>query len=403
MRLGSPAEGADFFGRQQELKDLWRYLEHDHIQFPGVRRLGKTSILKKLLADAPGHGVMAQLIDVSKAKSAADFVACLDKAFPDAEIKSFIANQAKAVADWFKRIRKIEGKIAGNGITLELNDSSAPSWLKGAEKLYARLYDQPLLILLDEFPKMLLSLLQRAPQEAEQLLEWLRIWRQAAGHCRFVFTGSIGLQVLLERHGLGGTMNDTFPYPLGPYTRVEAREFWRYFSPLIDPDTSWQFADDGVIDYALDIIGWLSPYYLSLLLEGSRVAARNRRQENQVPESMPSVIEKADVDDAYEILLAKRSVFHHWENRLKESLPADDFRFSCAVLTHISRQADGMSLKQLSSRLTRLEPDPDRRTERLQDLLVRLTDEGYTSPPDAKQRIQFLSFLLRDWWSRNHV
>lgn len=45
----------------------------------------------------------------------------------------------------------------------------------------------------------------------------------------------------------------------------------------------------------------------------------------------------------------------------------------------------------------------NRRAERLQDLLVRLTDEGYTSPPDKNKRVQFLSFPLRDWWNRNHV
>ena len=31
-----------------------------------------------------------------------------------------------------------------------------------------------------------------------------------------------------------------------------------------------------------------------------------------------------------------------------------------------------------------------------------LQEEGYISAPDADSRVKFLSFLLRDYWSRNH-
>ena len=98
-----------------------------------------------------------------------------------------------------------------------------------------------------------------------------------------------------------------------------------------------------------------------------------------------------------------RSRFHHWEKRLKDALPPADLGFCLALLTQLSRHADGLTLRQLSSRLSKHEGDPEVRAQRLQDLLVRLSDEGYTSVPDAGQRVQFLSFPLRDWWHRNHV
>ena len=65
MMLGQPATGEDFCGRRQELDDLWRYLENEHIRFPGVRRLGKTSILKRLQEQAAEQGVLARWLDVS--------------------------------------------------------------------------------------------------------------------------------------------------------------------------------------------------------------------------------------------------------------------------------------------------------------------------------------------------
>lgn len=405
MKLGNPATGSDFFGRTQELKDIWRYLESDHIRFPGVRRLGKTSILKRLLEDAPEHGVLAQWLDVSNVDSAQEFITRLEDVFPASVVKRFLSDRSQQVGNWLKRIQKIDVSlpevIGGGGLGVELGGEAALPWQKGADALYSRLRDQPLLILLDEFPVMLNKLIQRDQREAEQVLAWLRIWRQSPGHCRFVFTGSIGLQFLLERHGLGEFMNDPFSYPLGPFRPSEARGLWRHFAPISD-DTSWQVTD-SVIDHALVRIGWLSPFFLCLLLDGSVRAARERRQEGIFDPASGPKIEIEDVDDAYENLLAERSRFHHWEKRLKDVLSTSDFDFCSALLTHLSRRPEGLTLNQLSSRLAKREPDAERRAQRLQDQLVRLTDEGYTSPPDANKRVQFLSFLLRDWWNRNHV
>ena len=403
MKLGNPATGADFFGRARELNDLWRYLESDHIRFPGVRRLGKTSILQRLLEQAADHGVLAQWLDVSNVESARELVTRLEDAFPENVIKRFLSDKGQQVVDWLRRIRKIDAKlpaaIGGGGLGLELGDEAAASWKRSADALHRRLCEQPLLILLDEFPVMLQKLLERDRREAEQVLIWLRIWRLAPGHCRFVFTGSIGLQSLLERHGLGEYMNDPFPYPLGPFTPTEARGLWRHFAPISD-ETPWR-VEDPVIDHALGRIGWLSPFFLCLLLDASLRAARERCQESPPGPAGPPRIEIRDVDDAYENLLAERSRFHHWEQRLKEALASEDFAFCSAALTHLSRRPEGLTLGQLSSRLTK--HDPEHCARRLQDLLARLTDEGYVSPPDSGKRIQFRSFLLRDWWYRNHV
>uniref|UniRef100_Q3ATB7 ATPase domain-containing protein n=1 Tax=Chlorobium chlorochromatii (strain CaD3) TaxID=340177 RepID=Q3ATB7_CHLCH len=404
MKLGSPATGNDFFGREQELRDLWRYLESDHIRFPGVRRLGKTSILKRLEADAAEHGLLAKWVDVSNIDSAKGFVALLEQAFPENTIKRFLSDKTKQVADWFKIIRKVEvtlpDEAGGGGFGIELGEVLL-EWQHAANHLHHRLSNQPLLILLDEFPVMLEKLIQRNRQEAEQLLTWLRIWRQSQGACRFVFTGSIGLQSLLERHRLGETMNDCFAYPLGPYKPSEARDLWKYFAQNADENT-WQVTD-LVIDHALSRVGWLSPYFLCLLLDESIRAARERQEEWPSKASGAASIEVEDVDDAYEQLLAERSRFHHWEKRLKDALAPAELDFCLSLLTHLSRKPEGLTLNQLSSRLAKREPDPDCRAQRIQELLVRLTDEGYTSSPDSNKRVQFLSFPLRDWWNRNHV
>lgn len=146
MKLGNPATGEDFFGRTQELCDLWRYLETEHIRFPGVRRLGKTSILRRLEAEAAEHGLLAKWLDVSNINTAKGFVTLLDCEFPEHSIRRFVSDKAQQVGGWFKGIRKIDAtlpdEVGGVGFGIEFGGEVAPEWQKSANILHSRLRDQ---------------------------------------------------------------------------------------------------------------------------------------------------------------------------------------------------------------------------------------------------------------------
>ena len=76
---------------------------------------------------------------------------------------------------------------------------------------------------------------------------------------------------------------------------------------------------------------------------------------------------------------------------------------AAGILGYLAKVEEGLSTRQLLARLSRREPDPDKREALLQTLLIKLAEEGYLSQPDAQGRIRYLSFLLRDWWRRNHA
>ena len=141
---------------------------------------------------------------------------------PTARPAKFANDQAQSIAGWFSRLRRIDASlpeiIGGGGLGIELGDGPMPDWLVAGEVLRQRLQPQPLLILLDEFPVMLQTLLDTRPADAQQLLAWLRIWRQTGGPCRFVFTGSIGLQSLLERHPPGRQDERLLRLPAGCFS-----------------------------------------------------------------------------------------------------------------------------------------------------------------------------------------
>ena len=182
---------------------------------------------------------------------------------------------------------------------------------------------------------------------------------------------------------------------LGPFKRPEALSMLALFAE----QESWSLPP-ATTRYVVQRTGWLSPFYLCILLDQSLKAAKDRCLETNVS---AQTIEQADVDSGYENLLASRTRFQHWEKRLTDHLTSTQSLLCKDILTAVSRAKNGLSLRQLSNRAAKREADPDKRAAVVQDLLIKLSEEGYLSPPNAQGKVSFLSFLLRDWWSRNHV
>jgi uncharacterized protein len=56
---GGVAEGEDFFDRVREIESFWADLETDSLLLLASRRVGKTSLMKKMAEQAPGRGYSA--------------------------------------------------------------------------------------------------------------------------------------------------------------------------------------------------------------------------------------------------------------------------------------------------------------------------------------------------------
>lgn len=401
MKLGSIATGEDFYDRKTECADLWRYLKNEHIVASGPRRLGKTSIINRLREEAIADGLLAELVDVQGIEGAQAFIDEIARHFPDASVTGYLGSLGKTAKSWLSAVKKIDFKGPGGlGGGIELQASASQNWIKSAVALQARLNEAPVLIFIDEFSVFLQKLLLSNQKEAEALLAWLRAWRVAPGlACRFIFTGSIGLNALLEKYGLSAQFNDCYEYPIGPFKLSAARDMIKDFA------LREQFlVDDTSANYLCERVGWLSPYYVCLLLDQTMQAARDRMDETPAPLA-PSQknLNTDDVDSGYERLLSARSRFKHWEQRLNRDLEGVDLAFAKLILKALAKNAIGLTQSQLKSRLAKLEQDPDLRAARLQTILNKLQDEGYICVPDTTGRVKFLSFLLRDYWSRNHA
>lgn len=139
MKLGNLATGSDFFGRDTEREDFWRFIEDNHLVLSGPRRLGKSSLINRLCEEAEQHGLLARHIDVQDITTCEQFLAALDQAFPDTRLQAYLAAASGKAGQWLKRLRKFEAKLPGGigGIAIELDNAKATSWRETAGKLDA--------------------------------------------------------------------------------------------------------------------------------------------------------------------------------------------------------------------------------------------------------------------------
>lgn len=404
MKLGAVATGKSFYNREREIEELFQLLKDDHLVMSGPRRLGKSSILQKLVELASENDFRATIMDLQGEEASAEgFIHKLEALFP---------NQAKSQTLWqkiknlnpLKNVKSGGLKGAGMGANVEFNETQSASWKEHGDYCLKQLSQQKLIILIDEFSVFMEKFISREPQEAQNFLGWLRAWRTTKNvEFRFLFTGSIGLQSLLEMHDLAPEMNDCYDYQLGPFKKRHAIEMLQLFSQ----QKGW-LLETAEAEFMCKKIGWLSPFFSNLLLNEAVRFAENRfyesQQEGEVDAETQQKISHQDIIDGYEQLLSARSRFSHWVTRLKDQF-TDPKQTDAAkgLLSAIAQQPSGLAIPQLAIRLQSLFPDLTERQANMQHILLILQEQGYLTSPDKQGRVDFLSFLIKDYWRRNHV
>jgi hypothetical protein len=89
---------------------------------------------------------------------------------------------------------------------------------------------------------------------------------------------------------------------------------------------------------------------------------------------------------------------------LDEEARRDHWTAAPEALDHLCRRIGWLSPFYLNLLLASALPaarDPDLRARLLDAALLKLEEDGY--PGFEGERVQFLSFLLRDYWKRNHA
>lgn len=388
---GQAVLGDDLFGRDYELDRLWEHLEQgEHILMLAPRRVGKTSLMLEL-DRAPREDWEVIYIDVEGGDGPADCVASILAALaahPKYRTRFEAIPFSKAVKDL---LRGVSVGASISVLQVELKQAIGSDWGHAADQLEARLTSLDdaggkLLIILDELPVLISRMLRdERKEETELLLSRLRRWRQAPalrGKVHTLIGGSIGLEGIVRRVGLSGSINDLVPFRLNSWDRPTAEEFLKVLA------SSFDFAlDDGPIDRILDLLDDPVPYHVQLFFSALR-------EESRVD---PSRVSTELIDRCFEERLTGPSGtahLEHYEKRLEIALDERECRMAYDILGLACRRKDGVAFADLED-LRREE------SETFLSVLRELEADGYASRKG--NRLTFRSNLLRAWWRRHRV
>lgn len=376
-KIGPPVEGDDFFGREKEIRLANRLLDGGHsLLLSAPRRIGKSSLAKKLIAEKKEQGWKCVYIDLEETNTEEGFLRLIIDAFSANGIwEQVVSSAAKGLTSVLNKIEKVSvGPVEFN---LERREEK--------EDLYKNLkelirHDENTFIVVDELT-LFLGILNKSEDgigKVTYILNWLRSLRQVKGtKIRWLFCGSVGLRNFTSSRNLSYTINDLTEFSLDELERKEA------FGLLTELSKSEEIKmTDDVIRYILDKLSWNIPYFIQVIF-------------SKLVEEYDGSLTHDSVDIAYKKLCSEHYL-NTWSERLAEyqeyEMPARQ------ILKLLSTQPSGVERNMLLNRLmTGQEPSAVERMDLiLSKVLEMLENDGYIMKNGSSRT--FRSPLLRDYW-----
>ena len=389
-------------GRDRLIQRIWQRLKQKSVRFLAERRVGKTSILKKMAAQPPA-GFHPIFLDLEKVHSADRFVEVLL-----GELKSLMSMKDKA-AKGFGDILALFGGTEVGGV-VKIPELVKRDWQKAVEKTFhaicANNPDTLFVLMFDELPYMLQSIAIQDTNAgatdnfALAILDTLRAARQENTNIRMIFCGSVGLHhVLASLRGdahASQPVNDMPAVEIHPLQLQDAVQLTKdlLIREQVHVSPEHMEAIANRIAKQTDCV----PFYIE------RVVSRLAEQDEPVVESsVDTMINRQLVDDKddWEMkhfrdrleIYYKGSVVDVNGRSLRRSL------VSRRILDHIACEDQPQSIDAVWAAVKAKMALDDR--DVVIELLSFLAQDHYLIADDTK-RYTFRFPLIRRWWLTAH-
>ena len=400
---GPPVEGDNFFGRDAQVAAFKETLQHHDVLLLGPRRIGKTSFARAVLKAAAADGWQVIEINVASCSDEKAFVEKLSRAV-EGQARSMAGQTWAAIrartSDLLGRIDAVQLPVPGAGTAgVKLRAAGGEDWSVVATDALRLMGQarQTWLIYVDELPIFLHTLIRGdsagGVQRVRRFLDWFRNDVRGVPECRqmrWLVTGSVGLDTLVQRYRMADTINSLKHESLAPFTDALAADMVLRLADRYELSLTPDEAQALV-----HAVQWPQPYYLQLVFNFLRRLAAGTGQP------AGGLISKA-IDQA--VQPGADNDFHHWEERLFMQLDRADAEHAVALLTMAAEAAAGARPEALLVELQRRLPDDTEDAQRdkfieLRDILLR-DAYWWLDESSGARRYRFRLELLRRWWLR---
>jgi hypothetical protein len=379
---GGHPDPDDIRGRDRLIAWIWERLESQSLLMNAERRIGKTQILRKMLAQ-PRPGWQVRYADLERINSVQEFA---EEVYD--RVQEFLGTGQRAtnfLRDWME-------KFQTDQVSLE-----ARTWKELLTTALSDLFKTPrpdrILFLWDEFPYMVENIRQaEGPGAAAMLLDVLRSLRVKHPEFRAIHTGSIGLHHVLDKLAAAGHTtsgkNDLYPMTVEPLDPADAQ--------LLAADLllgeGLECADHAKVAETIAAEVDRVPYYIHHVVAGLRYQHSPGRKVTV--EGVREYVARQLVDAADPWQLAhyrtRLSKYYGDERAAKSELVLD-------VVALLSDQAKGLTVDEIFHSVdTRPSVVLDSREELLRLLRDLTADHYFARDDDGRYRFRFS--LVRRWW-----
>jgi len=380
--IGHPARGDKYLERPQLTDKLCEKIRSgSSILLAAPRRVGKSSILFYLM-DNPQKNFKPTFIDTESVNNENEFFKKLFNLIIDTLSK--ISRYSKIAANFTKELGARIESIGLDGVTIgDSRLSYYDKFLKLVKSL--DLQGERFIIMVDEFAETVQNIIQdEGERKAVHFLQSSRTLRQMPeikAKIQFIFAGSIGLENVVETLNASGTINDLYSFAIPPFTRAEAKNLVR---KLID-GTWYTFYDDK-IEYLLNKIDWLIPFYIQLVID---------EIDKLEFENEPNIITEREIDAAFLRVIEHRNYFANWHTRLRRAYKGKEYSFTKELLNYVSENGT-VSSGEIRDMAAAFEVEVE-----YGNILNALKYDGYLNNHDDPKVYRFNSPLLKIWWNKN--
>ncbi|MCX5829776.1 MAG: hypothetical protein NTV58_17535 [Deltaproteobacteria bacterium] len=396
--VGSPVRDEDFWFRTDFVEDLWESLVKHNVLLLAPRRIGKTSVMYRLL-DYPRDGWLVIHMNVEDLETPDDFfialVAAINEHQPDylRVIRSAAKGFLKGILDRIEKVEAWELKVQ-----LRKAEASTESWRDRIEELLERVLqsDNHVLFIIDELPDMLNSIMRRQPEEYEGFLHWFRKMRDRSlrGKVRWVVGGSVNLIAALDQQGKIKLINDLKVESLAPFTPEEVRE---YVTTMFN-EKGVPF-DETTLPRIGELLGAPIPLFLQMLTQEVFRLWRRHPEMTITADTVTEVFNKALLGEM------ARDKLQHYRARIPLYYPPEEREAALYLLNKLSLSVEGIAPATLFSLYRKVEGKKTLRREGTalnqdyQSLLMHLRSDFYIEETRSGT-YDFASLLLKTWWKK---
>lgn len=380
--IGNPARGDEYFARPALTGKLWQKVRTGSgILVAAPRRVGKSSILFHFY-DNPPENFRLIYLDTESVNNENEFFKRLFNHVVNNLTK--VKKYSKIISNVTKSLTARIESIGAKGISF--GDSRLNYYDEFISLVKSlNMGEDRLVIMLDEYAETVQNI-RRDEGEGNavrflQSTRSLRMMPEMAEKIQFILAGSIGLENIVENLAAPGTINDLYSFRIPPFSRAEAKAL---IAKIIE-DSGYVF-EERKMDYMLDKIEWLIPFYIQLIVD--------EIDKLDFPGEPKKITEK-EIDEAFLKAIEHRNYFDNWHTRLRRNYSGAEYNFAKKLLNYISDE-DTIKTDELVDLATACGLE-----EGFVNILNALKYDGYINNNENSKVYRFNSPLLKIWWNKN--